>query len=154
MLKTLAAYAGAVIGAFLLGSILVTQFNLANIADMGMEVTLAVRLQATLHDIGGLAGTYLPLIAVAFLIALLVASGLLKVFPSRAQLLYLLAGGVALVAVHMTMKAVLGLSGIAATRTIAGLLSQGLAGVLGGYLFYRIRSGRAGNPVPTGSEAS
>ena len=94
MLKTLAAYAGAVIGAFLLGSILVTQFNLAQVAGMGMDVTLAVRLQATLHDISGLAGTYLPLIAVAFLIALLVATGLLKVFPSQPQLLYLLAGGI------------------------------------------------------------
>jgi hypothetical protein len=143
MLKTLAAYAGAVIGAFLLGSILVTQFNLAQVAGMGMDVTLAVRLQATLHDISGLAGTYLPLIAVAFLIALLVATGLLKVFPSQPQLLYQLAGGVALVALHMTMKAVLGLSGIAATRTLAGLLSQGLAGMLGGYIFYRIRTGTA-----------
>ena len=144
MLKTLAAYAGAVTGAFLLGSILATQFILGNVADMGMDVSLGVRLQATLHDIGGLASTYLPLIAVTFLIALLIATGLLKVFPSRPGLLYLLAGGLALVSLHLTMKAVLGLTGVAATRTAAGLLSQGLAGVLGGYIFYRIRSSSVG----------
>ena len=144
MLKTLAAYAGAVAGAFLLGSILATQFILGNLAEMGMDVSLGVRLQATLHDIGGLAVSYLPLIAFAFLIALLVTTGLLKVFPSRPQLLYLLAGGLALVTLHLTMKAVLGLTGIAATRTTAGLLSQGLAGVLGGYIYYRIRSSSQG----------
>jgi hypothetical protein len=110
MLKTLAAYAGAVTGTFLLGSILATQFILGNVADMGMDVSLGVRLQATLHDIGGLASTYLPLIAITFLIALLIATGLLKVFPSRPGLLYLLAGGLALVSLHLTMKAVLGLS--------------------------------------------
>lgn len=146
MIKILAAYAGAVISAFLLGSILATQFILGNVAEMGMDVSLAVRLQATLHDIGGLTATYLPLIAIAFLIALLVANGLLKVFPSQPRLLYLLAGGLALITLHMTMKAVLGLTGFAATRTIAGLLSQGLAGVLGGYVYYRIRAGSVGKP--------
>ena len=105
MLKTLAAYAGAVTGAFLLGSILATQFILGNVADMGMDVSLGVRLQATLHDIGGLASTYLPLIAVTFLIALLIATGLLKVFPSRPGLLYLLAGGLALVSLHQSSEA-------------------------------------------------
>ena len=33
------------------------------------------------------------------------------------------------------MKAVLGLTGIAATRTISGLLSQGLAGAVGGMCY-------------------
>ena len=140
MLKILSAYAGAVATAFLLGSVLATQFILGNVTDMGLDVSLGVRLDATLHDIGGLAATYLPLIAIAFIIALLVASGLLTVFPSRPQLLYVLAGGLALITLHLAMKAVLGLTGIAATRTVAGLLSQGLAGMLGGYMFYRIRS--------------
>jgi hypothetical protein len=36
------------------------------------------------------------------------------------------------------MKLALGLSGIAPTRTIVGLLAQGLAGGAGGYLFCRL----------------
>ena len=105
-----------------------------------MVVTAGVRLQATWHDILGLASAYLPLMAIAFLIALPVAAGLLKIFPSQPLLLYVLAGAVGVVTLHLTMKAVLGVTGIAATRTIAGLLSQGLAGALGGYLYYSIRS--------------
>ncbi len=136
MLKVVLAYSSAVVGAFLLASILATQFILGNVQELGMDVTAAVRLQATLHDIAGLATSYLPLLAVAFLIALPVTGGLRKVFPSRPLLLYALAGAVAVITLHLTMKAALGLSGIAATRTTLGLLSQGLAGALGGYLYW------------------
>jgi hypothetical protein len=139
MLKVLLAYAGAVVGAYVLGSILATQLILGNVQAMGMNVTGGVRLEATVHDILGLAASYLPLMAVAFLIALPVATGLRKVLSTPPLVLYVLAGAGAVVTQHLTMKAVLGLSGIAATRTTAGLLSQGLAGALGGYLYYKIR---------------
>jgi hypothetical protein len=140
MIKVLLAYSAAVIGAFVLGSILATQFILGNVQAMGMDVTSAVRLEATVHDIFGLAASYLPLMAVAFLVALPVAGGLRKLLPTQPLILYVLAGAVAVVTLHLAMKAALGLTGIAAVRTIAGLLSQGLAGALGGYLYYRIRS--------------
>ena len=136
MLKVLLAYASAVVGTFLLGSVLATQVILGNVQEMGMVVDLSVRLQATLHDLTGLAASYLPLLAVAFLIALPVTRGLRKLFPSRPLLLYVLAGAVAVITLHLALKAALGLSGIAATRTILGLLSQGLAGALGGYIYW------------------
>ena len=41
-------------------------------------------------------------------------------------------------AMPVIMKLVLGLSGIAPTRTIVGLLAQRLAGDAGGYLFCRL----------------
>lgn len=140
MIKVLLAYAAAVSGAFVLGSILATQFILGNVAAMGMDVSVGVRLEATLHDVLGLATSYLPLMAIAFLVALPVAAGLRRLLPTQALFLYVLAGAVAVVTLHLAMKAALGLSGIAATRTAAGLLSQGLAGALGGYLYYWIRS--------------
>ncbi len=139
MLRIVAAYLVAVVAAFVVGSVFVTQFNLARVAGMGLDISTGVRLQATLHDLLGLAATYLPMVAVAFLIALLVASGLLKLFPQQRLLLFVLAGAVGLVTVHLLIKALLGLNGIAATRTLAGLLSQGLAGALGGYVFYAMR---------------
>ena len=46
-------------------------------------------------------------------------------------------GCVALIAIHVILKMVLGLSGVATTRTFAGLLAQGLAGAIGGYCYYR-----------------
>lgn len=138
MLKLLKAYTGAVGGAYLTGSIFASLVILGNVRNMGMDVTAAVALKAIGHDLLGLTSSYLPLIAVAFLIALLFTHALLKILPSHPQLLYVLAGAVALVALHMTMKAVLGLSGIAATRTLAGLMSQGVAGAFGGWLYYRL----------------
>ena len=144
MLKILTAYLGGVAGAYLLGSLLATQVILANVQALGMDVNLEVRLQSTVHDMLGLATSYLPLIAIAFLIAMLARGGLLRLFPGHALLLSVLAGAVAIVTLHVTMKAVLGLSGIAATRSLAGLLGQGLAGAFGGYLYYRIRCRTSG----------
>ncbi|MEM1110335.1 MAG: hypothetical protein AAGI11_00385 [Pseudomonadota bacterium] len=139
MVNWLLAFLAAVIAAFAAGSIMATQFILGNVSAMGMDVTAGVRLHATLHDLAGLAPTYMPLIAVAFLIGLSSGSGLSRLLPAQRLWLCILAGAVSLIAIHMIMKAVLGLSGIAATRTLAGLLSQGLAGALGGYVFAMIR---------------
>ena len=139
MSKLLIAFSGAVLAAFVTASVLATQFILANVSAMGMDVSASVRLQTTLQDIAGLSGSYLPMIAVALLIALAIAGRLAKRFPGQRLFLFMLAGAVGLIAIHLLMKAVLGLSGIAATRTLAGLLSQGLAGALGGYVFFAIR---------------
>jgi hypothetical protein len=125
--------------AYVLGSIFATQFILAKVTALGPEVDLAMRLQATWHDLLGLLGSYLPLVAVAMLLGLAVAAGLGRLMPGQRLWLYVAAGAVAVVAIHLLIKAVLGLSGIAATRTLAGLLAQGLAGAVGGYLFYRLR---------------
>ena len=49
-------------------------------------------------------------------------------------------GGVlaGLVAIHLILKLALGFSGIAPTRTLAGLIAQAIAGGVGGYLFHVI----------------
>ncbi len=75
---------------------------------------------------------------VAFFIGLPVAAGLTKLMPSHRLILFMLAGFVAIVALHLIMKTVLGLSGIAATRTLIGLLAQGVAGAIGVYLYCRL----------------
>ena len=139
MINIITAFVAATLAAFLAGSMLATQFILANVSAMGMEVTAGVRLQSTLHDIAGLSTSYLPMVSIALLIAFLVAGLLAKRFPTRRLFLFMLAGAVGLIVIHLLMKALLGLSGIAATRTTLGLLSQGLAGALGGYLYYRLR---------------
>lgn len=138
MLRALKAYVFAVLLTYLLGSVVATQVVLSGIVSMGVGVSLADRLSASLHDVLGLASSYLPLIAIALVLALPVAAGLARLLPQRRALLYLLAGFVALVALHLIMKAVLGVSGIAATRSLAGLLSQGAAGAIGGLCFHAL----------------
>ena len=137
-IKVVGAYFIAVLVTFLFGSIFATQFILGNLQDMGMDVTFAVRFSTTLHDLAGLSAIYLPIIAISFIISLPVAAGIIRFVPNLRLVGYVLAGAVGMVAIHLVMKAVLGMTGIAATRTVLGLLSQGMAGAFGGYLFYRL----------------
>ena len=138
MLRVLKAFFPAVLFTYVLASIFSTQIILGNIQAMGVDVSAMVRLSTTFHDLIGLTSSYLVLILVAFVLGMPVAAGLTKLMPSYRLTLFILAGFVAIVALHLIMKAVLGLSGIAATRTMAGLLAQGIAGAAGGYLYFRL----------------
>ncbi len=138
MLRVLKAFVPAVLFTYVLASILSTQFILGSLQGMGVDVGVMVRLSTTLHDLVGLSTSYLILILVAFILGLPVAAGLSKLMPSQRLVLFVLAGFVAIVALHLIMKAVLGMSAIAATRTMFGLLSQGVAGAAGGYLYFRL----------------
>ena len=138
MLRVIKAFFPAVLVAYLLACILFTQTILAAVQSFGLEVSMADRLAATWHDILGMASSYLLLILVAFVLGLPVAAGLARWLPNRRALLFTLAGFVAVVALHVIMKSVLGVSGIATTRTLTGLIGQGLAGALGGYCYHRL----------------
>ena len=142
MLRLLHAFVPAVLLAYLLASVLVTQANLAAVQSMGLEVSTGVRLDTTARDMVGMASSYLILILVSFTLAFPVAAGLTRRLPRQRALLFTLAGFVAIVALHLIMKAALGLSGIAPTRTLAGLLSQGVAGAVGGYCYHALSHGR------------
>jgi hypothetical protein len=135
-LRPLLPFIPAIIGAYTLGSVLVTQVNLAELEGLGVRLTLRDRLHATGHDLLGLTSTYLPLISVAFLIAFPVATYLARWVPKLRLALYSLAGVSAVLALHLTLKAVLGLNGIAAVRSAPGFLLQGLAGWFGAYLYF------------------
>lgn len=129
-------------GAYLLGSVLATQVILARVQAMGVSVTMRDRFAASFHDIFGLAASYLPLMLLTFLLALPVAAGIGKYVPRLRVILYGLVSTLAVLAIHIAIKAVLGLNGIAAVRDTHGLLLQGLAGWFGGYLFF-VFTGRA-----------
>jgi hypothetical protein len=81
---------------------------------------------------------YLPLVTISSAIAFPVAAGIFKRAPHLRLIGYVAAGFVALIALHLIMKMVVGLTGVAATRTLLGLLAQGVAGALGGYIFHRL----------------
>jgi hypothetical protein len=138
MWRVARAYLLAVLASYCLASVAATQTVLQRVEAMGLPVSLAARLRTTAQDLLGLAGSYLPLIAIALALAFPVSAGLGRLAPRQRQWLFPLAGGVALLALHAIMKVVLGVSGIAATRDWPGLLLQGLAGVLGGLCFVRL----------------
>lgn len=122
--------------AYGLASLLATHVILAEVSAMGLPVTLDDRFRASAHDLLGLASSYLPLMLVAYAITLPVAAWLGRWWPAWRVVLFPLAGAIAILLLHLIMKAALGLNGIAAVRELPGLLLQMLAGWIGGYLFY------------------
>lgn len=138
MTRTLGSYIAAVIVAYCFGALFISQGNIAAVTGLGFDVTMSQRLAAIVHDISGMTDIYLPLVAVSLLLGLPVAFAVVRKNPHLRMIGYVSAGFVALLAMHVIMKAVLGLSGIAPTRTLWGLLAQGVAGGIGGYLFCRL----------------
>ncbi|MDB2415814.1 hypothetical protein N9W42_00420 [Pseudomonadales bacterium] len=138
MTRTLGSYIAAVIVAYCFGALFISQGNIAAVTGLGFDVTMSQRLGAIVHDVSGMTDIYLPLVAVSLLLGLPVAFAVVRKNPHLRMIGYVSAGFVALLAMHVIMKAVLGLSGIAPTRTLWGLLAQGVAGGIGGYLFCRL----------------
>ena len=135
-MKLIFGYLLAVLVTYLVGAVFVSQANIAAVIAMGYEITAAQRVDSVLHDISNMYDIYLILIAVAFVIALPVAASITCSFPGLRLIGYVLAGFVALVATHVILKAVLGMSGIAPTRDVIGLIAQGVSGALGGLVFH------------------
>jgi hypothetical protein len=138
MLRALAAFVAAVLVAYALAAVAQTQHVMSRLADMGMDVGLGDRITTTLHDFVGMAPLYLPIIAIAFAIALPVAAGVLRFAPRWRPLGYPLAGGVAILAIHVILNQLFDITPIAAARTTLGLTTQALCGAVGGWLFGRL----------------
>ena len=142
IVRNVFGFFAAVIAAYVLGAIFISQGNIASIIAMDFDVSVAQRFEAALHDVMHMTNIYLPVIAVSYFVSMPVARFIIKYVPQQRAILYALAGAVGLVAIHLIMKMVLGLTGIAATRTFVGLLAQAIAGGVGGYLFHRISLNR------------
>lgn len=128
-------YLLAVLLSYILASIFSTQSVFSSLASMGVPIGPGDRLRGSLHDLVGMAGLLLPVIAAGFAIALPVAGFLGRRSPARRTALFTLAGALALLTIHYSIEAAFGIKFIAGARTIAGLSSQALAGAVGGFAF-------------------
>lgn len=138
IVRNMSSFLVAVIAAYLLGAIFISQGNIASVIALNFDVSLAQRFEAALHDVTNMTGLYLPVIAVSYLLAMPVATFIIKYFPQHRMTLYIAAGAAGLITIHIIMKLLLGISGIAATRSVIGMLAQAVAGGVGGYLFHLI----------------
>ena len=119
--------------AYVAGSVLGTQVVLNNVASMGLEVTLAMRWSSSLSDVAGLAGTLLPLMAIALLPGWLILDWLGgRPTMSVAPAWYILMGAMGIAVLHPTLNWTFGVDVYAPARTLPGLLGQAIAGGLGG----------------------
>jgi hypothetical protein len=135
MIRKLTAYLLAIIVAYLLASITATQSVIARLSEMGVDLNFADRLRMTLHDIAGMAGMFLPMIAAGLLAAFMLTALLCRWLGRRSVALYILAGAVALISIHLTLNLAFVITPVAIARTTGGLLIQGVAGAVGAYLY-------------------
>lgn len=131
--RYLLAFLAAVFCTSLLGSILSSQFVIAGLTGLGIDIPLADRLRMTGQDFGILPALSAA-VAAAFLPAMAVAGLGSRKFGGRPAW-FLAAGAAALIAELAIMQAVLGLMPVAGARSVAGLGALGVAGALGGLTF-------------------
>ena len=128
--------------AYTAGSVLGTQWVLSNVASMGLDVTLAMRLSSSLSDLSGLLGTLLPLMAIALLPGWLILDWIGR-RPTKtvAPAWYVLTGVAGIAILHPALNWVFGVDVFAPARTMLGLLGQAVAGGLGGLAVVLSRRG-------------
>jgi hypothetical protein len=139
---------------FLIASALHTQSVLSGLISVGAEIPLALRIKTVFVDFAGLLPTYGVIVFVGMLIAmsvaLLIANKLQSTsskqenssqssFKTSQLWLFALAGAVAIFTLLSAMHPILDVSIIAGARGISGLLTQSIAGAIGGLAFALVR---------------
>lgn len=139
-LRRAGAFLVAVVVAVALGAMIQTQYNLAALAALGVDIPLAIRLRTTGQDLLGFSPVYAVLVVLALLCSLPVAALCARRLSQRAQLLvYGLAALVGLVVAVLVVNQLVPMPTlIAATRAWHGLLLLALAAGVGGVVFARL----------------
>ena len=132
------AFLTAIAVTYLVAVLGYTQLNLANLVEMGVNVPSDVRLESAMHDLLGMASLYLPIITVALVLGFGITRIALIWLSELSTLGYIAGGFFALYVVDFALGQLMGTHPLAVTRTTVGLLSQCLAGGLGGYAFAAI----------------
>lgn len=142
-LRATFAYIVAVLVTALAGSVVQTQFNLAALATLGAGIGPGLRLRTTFDDLLGFTPAWGGIVAAGLLLALPVATWLGRRRPAWRSALCALAGAAAVYTALSLMRLALGLSAVAAARSVGGLLALVLVGALGGWVFARLSAGAA-----------
>ncbi|MFC1688738.1 hypothetical protein ACFL0N_03885 [Pseudomonadota bacterium] len=131
----LAIFLTAVAVTYVLASVLATQAVVRSLAGMGLSPGFGERLSMTVQDLGGMAGMFLPMVAFGLLIAFMTAALICRYKSRWRTPLYILAGAVAVVCIHLGLNLAFGITPVAIARTPGGLLLQGIAGAAGGFTY-------------------
>ena len=130
----------AVVFAFVIASLFHSQFVMAELAKVGVEISLNDRLSMSIDDLLGLYPTYGIVIAVSYFIAFSVTNLLTKRFKLSPYILYFLAGGIGVAVALLAMHPILNITLLAGARSTFGFACQSLAGAIGGGMFAYFRS--------------
>lgn len=139
-MRLVLAFVMAVVVTHVVGTIASAEPHLRWLASQGMPVDSAVRLDAYGQAVFGMLPLYAVLCAVALLVGFFVTWLIVRRVRWLSGLGYALGGFAAMVALFAIMNAALELTGVPSTRTLGGLLAQGVAGGLGGFAFHLLKS--------------
>jgi hypothetical protein len=131
----LAIYLAAVAVTYFLASVLATQSVISSLAGMGISISFTERVVMTTQDLAGMAGMFLPMVAFGLLIAFMTTALICRYKGEWRMPLYILAGAVAVICIHLGLKLAFGITPVAIARTPFGLLLQGVAGAAGGITY-------------------
>ena len=136
------AFFTAVAVTYVLAVLCYTQLNLANLIELGVDISPEVRLTAAIHDLLGMSEVYFPILVVFLLIAYGLAGFFTAVLKELRVLIFVTAGLLVPSAIDFLftfslwgLNVVQDTHPIAVTRTTAGLLSQSAACAIGSLLF-------------------
>lgn len=121
------------------GSVVQTRWNLQALVDVGVSIPASDWWRVIGQDLIGFAPVYGGILAAGWLIALPLASGLARWWPSGRSVLLACAAGVGMVAAVRAVDAVAPMPVfIDATRGLPGLLTMAAGAVLAGWLYARL----------------
>jgi hypothetical protein len=133
--KKFGIYLAAIAVTYLLATASASWHVANRLVTMGVEMGLSERIAMILHDLAGMAGMFLPLIAFGLLLAFLVTALLHFLLKRWQTALYVLAGAAAMICLHLALNLAFSLTPVAVARSGAGLAAQGLAGAVGGWVY-------------------
>ena len=136
-LRYLIAFIISVLAASIIASMFSTQFVVAGLRELGVEIPVATRLAMTFGDLAILKSLGI-IISLCFLAGFLVAGLVKRTLGGSRLSWYAMAGGLSLTAALLLMEQVLQLMPIAGARSTAGMFTQGLAGAIGGFIFAQL----------------
>lgn len=133
-----AAWMAAVLGSSILSSVFSSHFVLSELRSIDIPISLSTQLKMTITDLAILQTLGIA-IGVAFLVAFLIAGLGHRYAGGNERLWFMAAGASAVIALLLLMSWQLQLMPIAGARSNLGLIMQGVAGLIGGWLFWHLK---------------
>ncbi|MFT6047711.1 MAG: hypothetical protein ACI9WC_003428 [Arenicella sp.] len=136
-LRYLRAFIISVLAASIIASMFSTQFVVAGLRELGLEIPTTMRLAMTFGDLASLKSLGI-IISLCFLIGFIIVAVAKRYLRGSRLSWYTVAGGLSYTATLLLIEQFLQLMPIAGARTIAGMFTQGLAGAIGGFIFAQL----------------
>ena len=137
--RTIVGLIAAALTTSIIGSVFSTQSVIASLQSIDVEIPFITRISMTLNDLGILPALG-SITLICFSFGFIVAALCKRFLGGNRTIWHIAAGAAALMSTLLIVKAVVLITPIAGTRTVLGLLSFGLAGAIGGWVYDKLTS--------------